>query len=165
MKAFADNNLDLTQIIKLVPDGTKNIVGKAENAVYKHFLFFPQCSQKISFSGSLKPVILCGEGLILLGSIALEKNLGVLSLVCPCLYHSIAKILAVFGITDFSENIYFALLVLLLKRGTHADNTCIPKSLFPARWHGKHTYRYLYPVRNAGYNSVQLNFICRSHNI
>ena len=31
----------------------KNIVGKGENAGYQHFLLFPQCFQKVSFSGSL----------------------------------------------------------------------------------------------------------------
>ena len=32
----------------------ENIVGKGENAGYQHFLIFPQCFQKFSFSGSLK---------------------------------------------------------------------------------------------------------------
>ena len=35
-------------------DRVENIVGKEENAGYQHFLFFPQCFQKASFSGSLK---------------------------------------------------------------------------------------------------------------
>ena len=32
----------------------ENIVGKGENAGYQHFLLFPQCLQKVLFSGSLK---------------------------------------------------------------------------------------------------------------
>ena len=36
----------------------ENIVGKAENAGYQHFLLFPQCFPKVSFSGSLKVWIL-----------------------------------------------------------------------------------------------------------
>ena len=32
----------------------ENIEGKGENAGYQHFLLFPQCFQKASFSGSLK---------------------------------------------------------------------------------------------------------------
>ena len=35
-------------------DGVENIVGKRENAGFQHFLFFPQCFQKSSFSGTLK---------------------------------------------------------------------------------------------------------------
>ena len=35
-------------------DRAENIVGKGENAGYHHFLFFPQCFQKPSISGSLK---------------------------------------------------------------------------------------------------------------
>ena len=31
----------------------ENIVGKGENAGYQHFLFFPQCFQRASYSGSL----------------------------------------------------------------------------------------------------------------
>ena len=34
-----------------------NIVGKGENAGNQHFLLFPQCFQKPSFSGSLKVAI------------------------------------------------------------------------------------------------------------
>ena len=38
-------------------DRVENIVGKGENAGYQHFLLFPQCYQKLSFSGSLRIVI------------------------------------------------------------------------------------------------------------
>ena len=37
----------------------ENIVGKGENAGYWHFLLFPQCFQKASFSSSFKSG-LCG---------------------------------------------------------------------------------------------------------
>ena len=39
----------------------ENIVEKGENAGYQHFLPFPQCFQKPSFSGSLG---LCGKELM-----------------------------------------------------------------------------------------------------
>ena len=32
----------------------ENIAEKGENVGFQHFPFFPQCFQKISFSGSLK---------------------------------------------------------------------------------------------------------------
>ena len=35
-------------------DRIENIVGKEENAGYQHFLLFPLCFQKPSFSGSFK---------------------------------------------------------------------------------------------------------------
>ena len=37
-----------------VLDKVENIVEKGENADYQHFLLFPQCFQKASFSESLK---------------------------------------------------------------------------------------------------------------
>ena len=40
----------------------ENIVGQGENAGYQHFLLFPQCFQKPSFSGLLKSG-LYGKGL------------------------------------------------------------------------------------------------------
>ena len=44
----------MTQKLKFTLGGVENIVGKGENAGYQHFLLFPQCFQKASFSGSLK---------------------------------------------------------------------------------------------------------------
>ena len=38
-------------------DRVENIVGKGENAGYQHFLLFPQCFQKASFSDKSKDVI------------------------------------------------------------------------------------------------------------
>ena len=36
----------------------KKIVGKGENAGYQHFLLFPQCFQKASFTDVLKVIIM-----------------------------------------------------------------------------------------------------------
>ena len=45
LKALADNNINLTENLKLVLERIENIVGKGENAGYQHFLLFPQCFQ------------------------------------------------------------------------------------------------------------------------
>ena len=37
----------------------EKIVGKGKNAVYQHFLFFPQCFEKASFPNTSKGVIVC----------------------------------------------------------------------------------------------------------
>ena len=44
----------MTETIKFVLGRVEDIVGKGENAGYQHFLLFPQCFQKASFSGSSK---------------------------------------------------------------------------------------------------------------
>ena len=54
LKVFSDDKLKVAKIIIFVFDSAENIVGKGENAGYQHFLLFPQCFQKASFSGSLK---------------------------------------------------------------------------------------------------------------
>ena len=54
MKAFADGKINVPKKLKFVLRRVENIVGKGENAGYQHFLLFPQCFQKLSFSGSLK---------------------------------------------------------------------------------------------------------------
>ena len=41
-KAFADDKIILTQKLKFVLERVENIVGKGENADYKHFLLFQQ---------------------------------------------------------------------------------------------------------------------------
>ena len=41
----------------------ENIVGKGENAGYQHFLLFPRCFQKVSYTGIVKRSYLCGKGL------------------------------------------------------------------------------------------------------
>ena len=54
LKAFADDKINVTPKQKFVSGRIENIVGKGENAGYQHFLLFPQCFQKASFTGSLK---------------------------------------------------------------------------------------------------------------
>ena len=54
MKVFADNKINVTEKLKFILGRVENIVGKGENADYQHFLFFPQCFQKASFSRLLK---------------------------------------------------------------------------------------------------------------
>ena len=53
-KDFADNNLNVNQILKFALSGVDNIVAKGENAGYQHFLLLRQCIQKATFSGLLK---------------------------------------------------------------------------------------------------------------
>ena len=54
LKAFTDKKINVTENLKFVLGRVGNIVGKGENAGYQHFLLFPQCFQKASFSRSLK---------------------------------------------------------------------------------------------------------------
>ena len=54
LKAFADDKKKVTENLKFLFERVENIVGKGENAGYQHFLLFPQCFQKDSFTGSLK---------------------------------------------------------------------------------------------------------------
>ena len=53
-KFKAEDKLILTQKFKFALGRVENIVGKAENAGYQHFLLFPQCFQKLSFPQVLK---------------------------------------------------------------------------------------------------------------
>ena len=57
LKAIADEKLKVIQLAKFVLDKTENIVGKEENAGYKHFLLFPQCFQNTFSLRSLKVAI------------------------------------------------------------------------------------------------------------
>ena len=50
LEAFADDILNVVQITICVTDCVENIMGKGENAGYQHFLLFPQCFQKPSFT-------------------------------------------------------------------------------------------------------------------
>ena len=54
LKAFADNKINVKQKLKFVLGSLENILDKGENADYQHFLLFPQCFQRASFSWSLK---------------------------------------------------------------------------------------------------------------
>ena len=51
LKVFEADKTNSTEKFKLVLGRVENIVGKEENAGYQHFLLFPQCFQKASFSG------------------------------------------------------------------------------------------------------------------
>ena len=53
LKAFANDKINMGEKLKFVLGRVENIVGKGKNAGYQHFLLFPQCLQKLSFSGSL----------------------------------------------------------------------------------------------------------------
>ena len=54
MKELPDDKLKVAKIMISVFDCVENIVEKEENAGFQRFLFFPQCFQKVSFSGSLE---------------------------------------------------------------------------------------------------------------
>ena len=51
----------MTQKLKTVFGRVENIVGKGENAGYNHFHLFPQCFQKVSFTGPFKAGIVDEE--------------------------------------------------------------------------------------------------------
>ena len=50
-KFICKPQLNFAKTIISVLDWVENM-GKGENAAYQHFLLFPQCFQKVSFSGS-----------------------------------------------------------------------------------------------------------------
>ena len=56
MKTFADDKKtkNVTQELKFELGNVKNIMGKGENAGYRHFLLFPPCFQKALSSELLK---------------------------------------------------------------------------------------------------------------
>ena len=51
MKDFADDKLNSTPKLNFVLRRVENILRKGENAGYQHFLLYPQCFQKLCFSG------------------------------------------------------------------------------------------------------------------
>ena len=53
-KASADDKVKVTETLKFDLGRVENIVGKGENAGYQHFVLFPQCFLKASFSGVSK---------------------------------------------------------------------------------------------------------------
>ena len=57
LKAFADDKSNIAKTRISVFDTVENIVEKGENTRYQHFLFFPQCFQKSSYTGLLKVMI------------------------------------------------------------------------------------------------------------
>ena len=62
LKAFADDNLNMTQTLTLDFRRVENIVGKGGNAGYQRSVLFSQCFQKASYSG-YKNQVLFGKGL------------------------------------------------------------------------------------------------------
>ena len=56
LKAFADENINMTEKLKSVMGWVENIVRKGENAGYQHFLLFPQYYQKASLLESFNPL-------------------------------------------------------------------------------------------------------------
>ena len=57
-KAFADDKLNVTELIISTFDRVENIVGKGEIARYEQFLLFPQRFQTASFPEASKGVVL-----------------------------------------------------------------------------------------------------------
>ena len=55
-KGFADK-INVTQKLNFFFRGIENIVGKRENGDNQHFLLFSQCFKKVSYTGSLKVMI------------------------------------------------------------------------------------------------------------
>ena len=43
LKTFADDKVNVSQMMISVFDRVENMMGKVENAGFKHFLLFPQC--------------------------------------------------------------------------------------------------------------------------
>ena len=60
IKVFAEDSLTVAERMTYLFDRVENIVGKGENAVYQHFLLFPQCFSKDFFPGFLN-LSLLGE--------------------------------------------------------------------------------------------------------
>ena len=54
LKAFADDKINVAEMMNSLSDKSEDIVEKGENAGFQHFLHFPRCFQKPSFSGTLK---------------------------------------------------------------------------------------------------------------
>ena len=54
LKAFADDNIKVTQTLTFVLGRVENIVEKGENAGYQHFLFFFKMFSKCFFHGVMK---------------------------------------------------------------------------------------------------------------
>ena len=61
LKAFAEDTLNVCQVIEFVFVMEENIVGKGENAGYQHFLLFQESFQSLHFHGCLYKG-LCGKG-------------------------------------------------------------------------------------------------------
>ena len=64
LKAFTDDEINVSEKLKFVFGRVGNIVGKEENAGYYHFLLFPQCFRRLLSQGR-KKLGLCGKELTL----------------------------------------------------------------------------------------------------
>ena len=53
LKVFADDKINVTERLKFVLERVEN-VGLGVIVGYQHFLLFPQCFQKASYTASLK---------------------------------------------------------------------------------------------------------------
>ena len=53
-KALADDKINLTHNLYFILGRAENILQKGENAGHQHFLLFPKCFQKASFSRVVK---------------------------------------------------------------------------------------------------------------
>ena len=56
LKAFADDKINVTKKLQFIFGSIENIVGKGENAGYQHFLLFPRCFQKASYTRLLEVI-------------------------------------------------------------------------------------------------------------
>ena len=54
LKAFADDKINVAQMMISVFDRVEKIVRKGENAGYQHFLLFSQCFERLLSWGSLE---------------------------------------------------------------------------------------------------------------
>ena len=62
LKAFADDNVNVTQNLKFIFERVESFLGKGENAGYQHVSHFPKCFQKPHLSGSLKLDVCVAKG-------------------------------------------------------------------------------------------------------
>ena len=58
LKAFADEKLNVAGVMLFVWKRKENIVGKGENAGYRHFLLILRCFQKASPMGAVTSIFL-----------------------------------------------------------------------------------------------------------
>ena len=52
LKAFADDVLNLAEMMVIIHKSLENLVGKGENAGYQHFPHFPRGFQRAFYTGS-----------------------------------------------------------------------------------------------------------------
>ena len=62
LKALADNNFIVAQIVQFFSEGVQSIEGKGKNAAFKHFLLFPLSFQNSYFYRVVKTHGCLGKG-------------------------------------------------------------------------------------------------------